>query len=264
VRGASRILLSDPLWTFLGVRLDGSYYHRLGSDVIAAGRLRLAGVWPGGDGGPEDIPIEERLYAGGATTVRGFQQNGLGPQVYLPEDVTVTVERGDTLLRSDPHTTTATTSPTGGNALFVASVELRARAPVFPTLLQVVGFVDAGALWNPGVGPVHEARLRVTPGAGLRAFTAIGAARLDVGYDPYAPQPGPAYYDIGPGYESAPLYCVSPGNRLPVTGLGQVDAEGKPVPPVQAEGRCPPTFAPSRESSFLRRLTVHFSFGQAF
>ncbi|MFL5574490.1 MAG: outer membrane protein assembly factor [Gemmatimonadaceae bacterium] len=262
VRGASRYLLSDPLETFIGVRLDGSLYRRLRRNVIGAARLRLASVWPGSSG---QVPTEERLYAGGASTVRGFQQNELGPQVYLPEKFFTTVENGDTVFRSDPHATKASTIPSGGNALVVANAELRVRPPVLPTLLQVVGFVDAGALWNRGgAAGERDAKLRVTPGVGLRAFTPIGAARLDVGYNPYAPQPGPAYYDVALGFQSAPLYCVSPGNQLKVTGFGPVDAQGRPIPPVQADGPCPATFERERPRSFLGRLTLHFSFGQAF
>ncbi len=264
LRGASRWWLSDPAWTFLGARADGSYYWPMGRDVVGAVRLRLAAVWPGPGEGPADVPVEERLYAGGATTVRGFQQNELGPQIYLPDSLTTVVQRGDTLFRSDPRTTDATTTPSGGNALVVASAELRVRSPVLPTLLQFAAFVDAGALANRGGASTGGAKLRFTPGIGLRAFTPVGAARLDIGYNPYDPPAGPAYYDVPLGYQTAPLYCVSPGNRLPVTGFGQVDAEGNPIPPVQAEGTCPQTFRPEPPSSFLRRLTVHFSFGQAF
>jgi hypothetical protein len=57
---------------------------------------------------------------------------------------------------------------------------------------------------------------------------------------------------------------VSVGNTLPVTGFGRVDDEGKPLPPVQAEGPCPSTFNPSRPRKFFDRMTITFSIGQAF
>jgi hypothetical protein len=57
---------------------------------------------------------------------------------------------------------------------------------------------------------------------------------------------------------------VSPGNTLPVTGTGQVDAEGLPIPPVQADGPCPATFQPALSERFVNRLTFHLSLGQAF
>ncbi|MGH7709834.1 MAG: hypothetical protein ACREOG_01030, partial [Gemmatimonadaceae bacterium] len=59
-----------------------------------------------------------------------------------------------------------------------------------------------------------------------------------------------------PGGEQ-PLYCVSPGNKLPVT-------ERPDLPAVQAEGSCPASFAPPRGRSFLRRLTFQLAIGQAF
>jgi outer membrane protein insertion porin family/translocation and assembly module TamA len=263
VRGAAPVTLSDPLETFIGVRLDGSYYRRLNRSLIGATRLRLGTIWPGKSG---NVPTEERLYAGGATTVRGYQQNELGPQIYLPEKFSVVVnENGDTLFTSDPKASDSRTIPSGGNALLVGNVELRIRSPVLPEFLQYVAFVDGGALGNRGAAAGEpKGKLRVTPGVGLRAFTPVGAARLDVGYNPYSPQAGPAYYDVALGLETAPLYCVSPGNQLPVTGYGPVDENGKPIPPVQAEGTCPSTYQRPRPDSFWRRLTLHFSFGQAF
>jgi hypothetical protein len=104
----------------------------------------------------------------------------------------------------------------------------------------------------------------VTPGVGVRLSTPVGPIRLDVAWNSYAPPAGPAYRDVALGYATAPLYCVSVGNQLPVTGFGQTDAEGKPTPPVQAEGPCPSTFRPSRPDGFFNRLTLTFSIGQAF
>ena len=75
---------------------------------------------------------------------------------------------------------------------------------------------------------------------------------------------GPAYRDVAVGYSTAPLYCVSPGNSLPVTGFGLTDAANNPIPPVQAEGPCPSSYKPSRPNGFFNRLTLTFSIGQAF
>lgn len=261
-RVASRYVLSDPLEEFFGVRAEGAAYRGLSRQVILAARLRVADVWaaPG-----KDIPTQERLYAGGATTVRGYQQNELGPQVYLTEDLTTEVTpTGDTLLSVGQSTKDLRHVPSGGNSLIVANAELRMRPPVFAEFLQLVGFVDAGALWNRGGQDGSSSKIHLTPGIGVRAFTPIGAARLDVGYNPYATQRGPVYADVPVGLSTAPLYCLSPGNTLKVTGFGLVDAEGRPIPPVQEEGACPVTFEPQRPDSFLSRLTLHFSFGQAF
>ena len=37
------------------------------------------------------VPPEERLYAGGASSVRGFQQNELGDLIYIAEDAPGTI-----------------------------------------------------------------------------------------------------------------------------------------------------------------------------
>ena len=48
----------------------------------------------------------------------------------------------------------------------------------------------------------------------------VGPVRLDVGYSGTRSPAGPAYRDVAIGFSTAPLYCVSPGNTLPVTGTG--------------------------------------------
>jgi hypothetical protein len=146
--------------------------------------------------------------------------------------------------------------------VIVANAEYRLRSPFLPELLQWTVFTDAGAVWNRGVKVLSlRANLfRVTPGVGLRVYTPVGPLRVDVGYNPYAQVPGPAYYSppFEKGKVNAPLFCVSPDNALPVTR----DAAGNPVS--QANGPCPSSFDPLRRSGFLRRLTPTFSIQQAF
>src|SRR5205814_3293099 len=93
-------------------------------------------------------PPQERLYAGGATSVRGFQQNELGPLVYLiSHDNLDSMRITDTsyVLVAKPTAGAFRSIPVGGNLLFVANVELRVRDPFFPALLEYVPFLDAGA-----------------------------------------------------------------------------------------------------------------------
>jgi len=249
---------------FVGARLDASHYRGIGRRAVLAGRLR-AGVVTSLSGA-DFIPPEERLYAGGATTVRGVGQNGVGPQVYVVDSVTAEVVGSDTVFRSTPDENDWRPAPPGGNSLVVANLEIRARPPVLTSLVQFVAFVDAGAVWSPDATDdflgFHQ--VIVTPGVGVRAFTPIGPVRLDVGYSGTRSPAGPAYRDVAVGFSTAPLYCVSPGNTLPVTGFGQVDADGLPIPPVQQDGPCPATFQPTLSERFVNRLTFHLSLGQAF
>jgi hypothetical protein len=45
--------------------------------------------------------------------------------------------------------------------------------------------VDGGTLWQRGGSAALSAAFRITPGAGIRATTPLGPARLDVAYNPY-------------------------------------------------------------------------------
>jgi outer membrane protein insertion porin family/translocation and assembly module TamA len=264
VRAAPHWLGTTARQQFAGGRLDASHYLGIGRHTVLAGRLR-AGVVTS-LAGADFIPREERLYAGGATTVRGVGQNGVGPQVYVVDSVTPEVVGSDTVLRATPEGNRWRPTPPGGSSLVVANLEIRARPPVLTSVLQFVAFVDAGAVWSPDAADDYLGfhQVLVTPGVGVRAFTPIGPVRLDVGYNGARSPAGPAYRDVPVGLSTAPLYCVSPGNTLRVTGAGQVDADGLPIPPVQEEGPCPATFQPPRSERFVNQLTLHLSIGQAF
>ena len=246
----------------IGGRLGGSAYFSKSARTVIATRLELAVV--NTIGAADFIPQSERLFAGGASTIRGFVQNEVGSRVYIVDSVRVRVLRDTLLWAFPPDSNDWRTVPTGGTLSAVANVELRVRPPVLTSFLQFVGFVDAGTVWARGEGELKNTPVVVTPGVGMRISTPIGPIRFDVAYNGYAPPAGPAYRDVSLGYETAPLYCVSPGNRLPVTGAGQTDPEGQVIPPTQAEGPCPSTFEPPRPSGFLNRLTFHFSIGHAF
>ena len=247
----------------IGGRVNAAAYFPLTPTMVLAARAQasvVAGL-PGGD----FIPQAERLFAGGASTVRGFHQNEVGPRVYLADSIRAVVQGTDTLLWAlPPDSTEWRAVPTGGSASAVANLELRMRPPILTSLLQFVLFVDAGNVWVIGEPQLTNTTLFLTPGLGVRISTPIGPIRLDIAGNSYRSPLGPAYRDAPVGYANAPLYCVSIGNTLPVSGFGQTDAQGNPILPTQAEGFCPSTFQPSRPSGFFDRLTIHFSIGQAF
>ena len=262
---------SDPGLRFNKLLADGAIYAPANGDVVFAARLRFGAVL-----GPSlsfsnaavFVPQQERLFAGGPTTVRGFRQNELGPAVYIPsgyDTVRADGRKGgspanltDTVYFRARDSVSQRIVPTGGNALVVAMLEARIRSPVLADLLQWTVFVDAGSVWNRGAPEATLAikSLRWTPGVGMRLRTLIGEVRLDVAYNPYARPAGAAYFDA-PLAAGGALFCVSPRNSLRVT----TDADGRVQ---QAAGSCPATFQPPRGSSFLGRLTPSVSIGQAF
>lgn len=248
-----------------------SAYRALTPDVILAGRLQLGVLMGSNFSAVSDnfVPPQERLYGGGPNSVRGFHQNELGPVVYLARryvavDTTLPGGATQTYLRASPEHQYDRTVPTGGNAAVVGNLELRFPSPVLRELLQLTAFLDVGEVWNRGHSSLDLSfeQLRWTPGVGVRARSPVGPIRLDIGYNPYDLSRGAAYFDEAFTGSVAPLYCVSPGNRIPATVVDVVN--GRPVYQQAAGMTCPATFQPERRNGLLRRLTFHFSIGQAF
>jgi outer membrane protein insertion porin family/translocation and assembly module TamA len=234
--------------------------------VVFAGRLR-GGIISGGaahDSAARLPPPQERLYAGGATSVRGFQQNELGPLVYLIDhDHRDSLRRSDTsfVLVATPNAPAFRSIPVGGNLLVVANAEFRVRDPFFPALLEYVPFLDAGAVQQVGVHNLSPGKLSYTPGLGIRIFSPIGPIQLNAGYNPYGGRPGIAYYasPVDKNTNKAPLVCVTaPGEpEVPVFIQKNRDL-------VQNSADCPSTFRPALSSAFLSHLTFTLSIGTNF
>lgn len=150
--------LSGRNATFVIAQASGSAYFDLG----APGRSVLAvrGLVGGVEGASVyDIPPDQRFYAGGGGTVRGYRFQSIGPQ--FPDR-----------------------RPVGGTSVDVASVEFRQR---FGSAYGAVAFVDAGQVGTKGVP--FEGTLRVGAGVGARYYTGFGPIRLDVAV-PLSKQPG--------------------------------------------------------------------------
>jgi outer membrane protein assembly complex protein YaeT len=271
VRGSGSGIGSDPSLQFLKGTADGAWYHKLQSRIVFAGRVR-GGIIGGGtsrDTSAKLPPPQERLYAGGATSVRGFQQNELGPLVYL-------VNRGDLdsiplgHAPGQPDTSYALVTkqgapafrsiPVGGNLLLVINAELRLRDPFFPALLEYVPFLDAGAVQQVGAHNLTPSKLSYTPGLGVRVFSPIGPIQLNAGYNPYGGRPGTAYFasPVNTVTNKAPLICVT----APGEGVVPVVLKGGALQ--QNVAACPSTFRPALSSGFLSHLTFTLSIGTNF
>ena len=280
LRHASEAILSDPTLQFNTLLGDVRRFWPVGENSEIAVRLYGGAVIGNrislSSGGlirsvSQYVPPQERLYAGGPNSVRGFRFNELGPLAYVVDTFTTVVENGETYYRADPRDPRSRwrAVPTGGNTLVVGNIEARLPSPFLPELLRYAVFVDAGRVWNRDrtssmAGSFRE--IRVTPGAGIRVASPVGPIRVDVGYNPYARAPGVAYHAYRGAADGAgvvaPLYCVSPNNTRPV--------DETTSPPDQDESPggvarpCPASFAPPLPDSWLRRLTFNFSIGSAF
>ena len=209
-------------------RLDVSNSNYWGFDknrFVLARNTRYGQVRAFGTGQSRLIPLPERLYAGGPTSLRGFSFNAAGPR--------------------DPETG----FPIGGAGALINSTELRLPPPTLPWVGNSVSFVlfhdmgnvftNAGDAWtaftrihqperdtckvlsaadfstNPPTppsptGPVtstgRQGQCRFdyfthTPGVGLRYHTPIGPIRLDFSYN-LNPPIYPVNIDYGIGYSS--------------------------------------------------------------
>lgn len=182
---ASRYVLSDTLYEFNREELGISQYYPVGRRGVLAWRVRGGVILPQritlSGQSARFVPPDQRFYAGGPNSVRGYALNELGPRVYVT----------DTTFR------TVSTSPTGGNTVVTANFELRLATPILPERMRLGLFVDAGQVWERGDTLSPISGLRITPGLGLRFVTPLGPVRLDAAYNDYAPEPGPLYLERG-------------------------------------------------------------------
>jgi outer membrane protein insertion porin family len=173
-RLSARLIGSDE--DFLRLFAQGQYYKKLFPDLILASSLRLGVIVPFGKtagqllGNP--IPISERFFSGGSTTLRGLPQDLAGPLLRDPVtgEIILVNSRGE----PDPN---GRPVPLGGNALLITNLELR-----FPLVALLSGtiFYDFGNVFrnptDPGSGFNHAV------GAGVQINTPVGAIRFDFGY----------------------------------------------------------------------------------
>jgi len=149
------LAIGHPNSTFLIEVLNLATYFDLnnlfpldpGRSVIAA--RALAGIAQGA--GELSLPPDQRFYAGGTSTVRGYGYQLVGPTF--------------------PNLST----PSGGTAISAVGVEFRQR---LYTNWGVAAFVDAGQV-SASLKPLHS-NVRIGTGAGVRYYTPIGPIRFDV------------------------------------------------------------------------------------
>jgi translocation and assembly module TamA len=150
--------------SFVILQAAGSTYLDLSGNGRSVLALRgLVGEVPGQN--TFALPPDQRFYAGGSATVRGYRYQSVGPQF-------------------------ADGNPTGGTAISAATVEFRQR---IMGNYGVVAFVDAGQVSSNGVP--FTSTWRFGAGVGARYYTSIGPIRLDIAV-PVNREPGGDAFEL--------------------------------------------------------------------
>ncbi len=146
-----------------------STYHQFHRDLVLARSTQFGVITR--TGGRPSIPLAERIYSGGSTSIRAFPDFQAGPR-----DL-------------------ATGFPIGGNALFINNTEL--RFPLYGDNLGGVLFHDAGNVYSTLSDLSFRFRqenlqdfnyMVQSVGFGIRYRTPIGPFRVDLSFSPDAPR----------------------------------------------------------------------------
>lgn len=127
-------------------------------------------------GNQADISINQRLYAGGSNSIRGWGTRQLVPKNQLLNLSNITQEDLDAFLIKG--------AVTGGFLLFEGSFESRHK---FLDKLGAVLFIDYGNTWND-YNEVRLDQIAVAAGFGFRFYSDFIPFRIDFGLKVYNPQ----------------------------------------------------------------------------
>jgi outer membrane translocation and assembly module TamA len=134
--------------------LDWRRYQAIGdSRFVAAGRVRFGLIQP--IQSTTTIPISRLFFSGGATSVRGYELDYLGPR-------------------------NLSGNPVGGEAVLEFGLEGRFPLPLYEKIGGVI-FLDAGNVF-PRIHNLDLGQLKYAPGFGLRYLSPIGAIGVDVAF----------------------------------------------------------------------------------
>lgn len=142
-------ILGSPYGHFTRLRLGISgYLTAVKSPKVVFALRTEAGMIPGTP--PKDIPVDERFFAGGSGSVRGYEYQEIGPRV---DD-----------------------DPDGGTYLTEGSLEIRWN---IIDQFGMAAFCDAGTLSGEFF---FDRRIYAGAGGGLRYYTRAGPIRFDVAF----------------------------------------------------------------------------------
>ena len=184
-----------------GLRGDNDFQKVLASQVVmlpfwrgSVFALRAQAGWVQAwwtsldESGPRGgVPLEDRFFAGGSSSVRGYRENSLGPRLAANDEALQAV--------LDPRFLTDRLSG-GGSALLLLNAEFRFGLPLLSRFgFDGAVFFDSGNVWENWssirldeiqlggdvVGAQAARAYRTSVGFGLQYRTVVGPLRLDYG-----------------------------------------------------------------------------------
>jgi outer membrane protein insertion porin family len=124
------------------------------------------------------VPLSQKFFSGGGSTLRGFPLNGAGPQTTVPVCSN----------SSDSSTCAFIQVPTGGTQLFILNSEFRIPLPLKKGL-SFATFYDGGNVFDRIGFKNFAQQYSNSVGIGFRYATPVGPIRVDLGHN-LSPLPG--------------------------------------------------------------------------
>ena len=143
---------------------DSIWYRPLDEDEKWILSFRTREGWVNEYGASDFVPISDRFFAGGTTTIRGYDTRDVGPKVLRPLFFGRLTGKKDAI---------------GGELRLLQCLELKYK---LTDKVRAYGFLDSGGVWETA-GDFGYSDVKYSIGIGLGVFVPrMGPIRIDYGY----------------------------------------------------------------------------------
>ena len=132
-------------------------FHFKRWNFTLATRAKMGGIFELGK--KQGIPINDRFFTGGASSVRGYHEQLLGPALSYDENGKIK-------------------KAAGGKLLYLGNIEV--RVPII-WIVMLETFFDTGYVWSE-LSDFRPLDIKLSTGMGIALMTPLGPVRFDYGY----------------------------------------------------------------------------------